>query len=105
MKKAVLSYVHPLDLIGTITCPTIFIGSSVKPQYKSFVAWSTLLIFKCGSRNLSSWSTFFFKNFIGLAESTWIFICTKLSILNPTLNGFFNSFQSLSIIVVTINTE
>ena len=95
IKKIVVSYVLPMDLIGTMTCPTIFIGSHVKPRCRSFVAWSTVLVFKSESRNLSSWSMFHFKTLSGLAESTCIFSSTKFSFLIPILSSFFNSFQSI----------
>ena len=101
IKKIVVSYVLPMDLIGTMTCSTIFIGSHVKPRCRSFVAWSTVLIFKSESRNLSS----HFKKLTGLAESTCIFSSTKFSFPIPILSSFFNSFQSLSNIVVTFNNE
>ena len=48
---------------------------------------------------------FFFKKLTGLAESTWMFSCTKLSFPITIFSNLFTSFQSLSKSSVKFNTK
>ena len=96
MMNGVSSPIHPLDCVLTTIFPKILIVSSVNPQYKSFILFSTGCILRFGYLSLFSCNTFCSKKLTGLAEFTGMFIFRIIAQPMPKFRSFFVSRSFLS---------